>query len=212
MENSSDINVLIQLAKQGDQQALADLLEKYGSRLRKMVRLRLDRRLYGKVDASEIVREATEDAAGRIGEYKRSFNTDFYLWLRLLTGQKLIAAHRRHLGQQQRQGHEVSLYRGALPEATSDALAAQMMGHMAEIPEAAKRAEMQLKIQEALNRLDALSREVLVLRHFEHLSNRETAAVLDIAEATASRRFIVAIKRFREHLHGIPGFGGVPGF
>lgn len=211
MEKSSTTAILIQLAKQGDQQALAELLEKYHSRLRKMVRLRLDRRLHGKVDTAEIVREATDDAARRIDEFQRSANLDFYLWLRLLTGQKLVAIHRHHLGHDQLERQEVSLYRGSLPEATSDALAAQLMGRMAEIPKAVQRAEMQLKIQAALNHLNVMNREVLVLRHFEHLSNAQTAAVLDIGEATASRRFIAAIKRFTEHLKTVPGCV-IPGF
>src|SRR5207244_11242581 len=99
----------------------------------------------------------------------------FFLWLRFLTAQRLLILHRRHLCTQARDaGREVSLYRGALPEASSAALAAQLVGHRTTPSEAAIRAEMQLRLQEALNSLDPVDREVLALRHFEQLTNAET--------------------------------------
>jgi RNA polymerase sigma-70 factor (ECF subfamily) len=131
---------------------------------------------------------------------------DFFVWLRQLTGQKLIDLHRHHLGTLKRDAaQEVSLYRKSMPEATSMALAAQLLGQMTTPTQAAVRAELQIKVQEALNSLDPVDREVLVLRHFEHLSNSETAAALGISKSAASKRFIVALKRLKELIHSIPG-------
>jgi RNA polymerase sigma-70 factor (ECF subfamily) len=206
MEKSRDTGELVRRAAGGDQEATSELLSMYRDRLSRMVQLRLDRRLYGRVDASDIVQEATLEAARRLGEYAKSPPMDFFLWLRQLTGQKLIDAHRHHLGTQKRDAdQEVSLYRRAMPEATSIALAAQLLGHMTTPTQAAQRAELQLKVQEALNNLDPIDREVLVLRHFEHLSNGETAQVLGIKKSAASKRFIVALRRLKEELKTIPG-------
>lgn len=208
--DNSEIGELIRRAGNGDRQAISDLLAKYRQRLKKMVQLRLDRRLYGRVDASDIVQEATLEAARRLPEYAQSQPMNFYLWLRWLTGQKLIDAHRHHLGAQKRDANqEVSLYRGALPEATSTALAAQLLGRLTTPTQAARRAEVQLKVQEALNSLDPVDREVLVLRHFEYLSNNETAEVLGIKRSTASKRFIVALKRLKDVLKSLRGLSGV---
>ncbi len=125
MGDSTDIDELVQLADQGDQDALSVLLSRYRDRLRKMVQLRLDRRLYGRVDASDIVQEATIEAARRLSDFAESRPMGFFLWLRQLTVQKLIDTHRHHLGAQKRSAaKEVSLYRSAMPEATSVALAA----------------------------------------------------------------------------------------
>jgi RNA polymerase sigma-70 factor (ECF subfamily) len=115
--------------------------------------------------------------------------------------------HRQHLGAKMRDaGQEVSLYRGALPQASSASLAEQLLGRMTSPSVAAVRAEMQLRLQEALNGMDATDREVLVLRHFEELSNGETAAVLGLQKSAASNRYIRALKRLKDVLSTTPGF------
>jgi RNA polymerase sigma-70 factor, ECF subfamily len=123
-----------------------------------------------------------------------------------VTGQKLTDVHRHHLGTKIRDaGREVSLYRGALPQASSVSLAAQLLGKLTSATQAAIRAEHKLLVQEALNGMDPLDREVLVLRHFEYLSNDETALVLGLKKGTASQRYIRALKRLKEFLSSIPG-------
>jgi RNA polymerase sigma-70 factor (ECF subfamily) len=191
----------------GDQQALAALFTRYRDRLRRMVQLRLDRRLQGRIDASDVLQEAYLDAARRAPEYAANPSVPLFLWLRLLTGQRLLMVHRRHLGAEMHDvGQEVSLYRGALPQASSLSLAAQLLGRITSPSVAAVRAEMQLKLQEALNGMDPLDREVLTLRHFEELSNSETAAVLGIQKSAASNRYLRALKRLKEALSSMPGF------
>ena len=135
----------------------------------------------------------------------------FFLWLRFLTGQRLLRVHRQHLGAEMRDvGREVSLYRGALPAATSAALAAQLLGRDTRPSEAAVRAERSIRLQEALNSMDPLDREVLALRHFEQLSNSEAARVLGLQESAAAKRYVRALKRLREILDGRPGgLGGL---
>ena len=100
---------------------------------------------------------------------------------------------------------EVSIYGKAMPAATTTALAAQLVGRLTTPTQALQRAELQVQVQEALNSLDHVDREVLVLRHFEHLSNAEAAQVLGISKSAASKRFIVALKRLKAHLCNVPG-------
>ena len=129
----------------------------------------------------------------------------FFLWLRYITGQRLIMLHRKHLGAQMRDaGQEVSLYQGSLPQATSISLAQQLLGRFTSVSHAAVRAELQVKVQEALNSMDPIDREVLALRHFEMLSNAETAEVLGLTKTAASNRYIRALGRLKEILAVIP--------
>jgi RNA polymerase sigma-70 factor, ECF subfamily len=208
-QEQDDTPDLLRRASAGDQQALAELFGRHRDRLRRMVRLRLDRRLQGRVDPSDVLQEAYLDLARRAPEYAAEPKMPFFLWLRLLTGQRLLAVHRQHLGAQMRDaGQEVSLYRGALPQASSVSLAAQLLGRLTSPSQAAVRAELQIKLQEALNLLDPLDREVLALRHFEELSNNETAAVLGLQKAAASNRYVRALKRLKDLLAGMPGFFG----
>jgi RNA polymerase sigma-70 factor, ECF subfamily len=186
--------------------ALAELLAGNRERLHRMIRLRMDHRLQGRIDASDVIQDAFLEATTRYPEYMRNPTMPPFLCLRFITGQRLLVLHRKHLGYQVRDAaREVSLYRGALPEATSAALAAQLVGHRTSPSEAAIRAEMKVRVQEALNAMEALDREVLSLRHFEQLTNAETATVLGIEESAASKRFIRALKRLKEILASMPG-------
>jgi RNA polymerase sigma-70 factor (ECF subfamily) len=206
-DEASDTHDLLRRVHEGDQQAMAELFGRYRERLRRMVRLRLDRRLQGRVDPSDVLQEAYLDVSRRAAEYAANPTMPLYLWLRFLTGQKLLALHRHHLGAQMRDaGCEVSLHRGAIPQASSASLAAQLLGRLTSPTQAAIRAEMQLRLQEILNTLDPIDREVLVLRHFEELSNNETAEVLGIQKSAASNRYVRALKRLKEILSSIPGF------
>jgi RNA polymerase sigma-70 factor, ECF subfamily len=208
---ASETAGLLRRAAQGDQAAWGALLVRSRDRLRRMVALRLDRRLQGRVDPSDIIQEAYIDASARRAEYARQPDMPFFLWLRFLTGQRLLRVHRQHLGAEMRDvAREVSLYRGALPAATSAALAAQLLGRDTRPSEAAVRAERSIRLQEALNSMDPLDREVLALRHFEQLSNAEAARVLGLQEGAAAKRYVRALKRLRLILDARPGgLGGL---
>ena len=190
-----------------DPQALGQVWERYRERLRRVVRLRMDRRLQGRIDPSDVLQEAFVDFANRAEEYVRQPDMPFFLWLRFLTGQRLQLLHRHHLGAQMRDvGREVSLHRGAMPQATSVSLAAQLLGRFTSVTQAVQRAEMQMILQEAINGMEPIDREIVALRHFEELSNEETAQVLGIKPSAASTRHIRALKRLRDVLQKTPGF------
>jgi RNA polymerase sigma-70 factor, ECF subfamily len=188
-------------------QELTELFERYRDRLKLMVHLRLDRRLQPRIDSSDVLQEAFLEGTERYERYKAKPTMPPFLWLRFLVGQRLILMHRRHLGVKARAaGREVSLFHGALPEANSESLAAQLLGKLSSPSQVAMRSELQVRLQEALNSMDEIDREVLVLRHFEQLSNCEVAAVLGLAQQTASKRYVTALRRLREILGTMPGF------
>jgi RNA polymerase sigma-70 factor (ECF subfamily) len=201
-----DTDTLLVRAQAGDRQALNEIFTRHRGRLRRMVEMRLDWRLQARLDASDVIQEAFIDAAREIGDYLRDPKIPLFLWLRLVVGQRLTTLHRQHLGVQMRDaGREVSLYRGALPAASSAALAAQLLGTHTSPSEAAVRAECLLRVQEALNALDAIDREVLALRHFEQLTRAEAAQVLGISEAAAAKRYLRALDRLKDILADTPG-------
>jgi len=208
-DDSSETRQLLRRAAEGDSERWGALLARHRERLRRMVALRLDQRLHGRIDASDVIQEAYLEAWHRLPEYLRQSTMLFFLWLRFLTGQKVLALHRHHLRREMRDaGREVSLYRGALPEASSAALAAQLMGHDTRPSEAALRIELKLRLQEALSQMDAIDREVIALRHFEHLSRAETAEVLGMRESAVSKRYVRALDRLKGILASMPG--GLP--
>jgi RNA polymerase sigma-70 factor (ECF subfamily) len=211
MENNSADSVrLLERARAGNQDARNEIFARHRQRLRRMVEMRLDQRLQARIDASDVIQDAYLDVMTRLDAYLRDPKVPLFLWLRLVVGERLMKLHRHHLGTQMRDaGLEVSLYRGALPAASSAALAAQLLGRHSSPTQAAVRAERLLRLQEALNSLDPMDREVLSLRHFEELNRAETALVLGIAESAAAKRYLRALKRLKEALVNMPG--GVEG-
>jgi RNA polymerase sigma-70 factor, ECF subfamily len=204
--NSAETARLLDQARAGDKEALNRLFARHRARLRRMVDLRLDRRLQARIDASDVIQEAYVEVITRLDEYVNHPSYPLFLWLRLIVGERLLKLHRHHLGTQMRDaGLEVSIYRGALPEASSAALAAQLLGKHTSPTQAAVRAERMMRLQGALNTLDAIDREVLSLRHFEELSLAETALSLGIEESAAAKRYIRALKRLKAILARMPG-------
>jgi RNA polymerase sigma-70 factor (ECF subfamily) len=207
--NSSGTNQLLDRVQALEPTALEDLFARHKERLRRMVRLRLDPRLRGRFDSTRVLQVVYQDVCRRIPEYLNNPAVPFFLWLRQVAGQRLAALREEHLGEKAAEvGLEVSLYRGALPEANSISLAAQLLGQATSATPAATRADMQIRLQDALNTMDPLDREILTLCHFEDLSNAEAAQVLGMDPAETSKRYIRAIKRLKEILSSIPGLLG----
>ncbi|HZU37836.1 MAG TPA: sigma-70 family RNA polymerase sigma factor [Gemmataceae bacterium] len=205
-ENSGHTAELLRRVAAGDQRVWGELLMAHRERLRTMVALRLDRRLKGRIDPSDVIQEAFLDASRQVADYVKDPTIPFFLWLRLVTSQRLVALHRRHLGTQARNaGRDVALFHGPYPEASSAALAERLLGRDTRPSEAAVRAERAVRLQEGLNALEPLDREVLALRHFEQLSNAEAAQVLGVAPAAASKRYVRALQRLKEVLQTMPG-------
>jgi RNA polymerase sigma-70 factor (ECF subfamily) len=203
--HENDEGGLIDRAAGGDGAALAELFGRYRKRLRQMIRLRLDRRLQGRVDASDVLQEAYLDVAQQLPSFLAKPAMSFFLWLRLVAGQRMMRIHREHLGAAMRDaGREVSLYQGALPQASSDSLAAQLLGRLTSASQVISRAEVQLQIQAALNGMEPIDREIIALRHFEELTNAESAEVLGLEPSAASKRYIRALKRLQAALEHVP--------
>lgn len=197
---------LLATARAGDRGALALLFDRHRERLERIVRLRLDRRLQGRVDPADVVQETYLAVSKKFADYAGEPKLPFFLWLRLETLQKLIDVHRFHLGAKMRTAdQEVSLHQGGYPAVTSVSLAEQLLGRLSTASQAAMRAELKIRVEEALNGMDTNDREMLVLRHFEELSNQEAAAVLGLSVTAACNRYVRALKRLRAVIESSPG-------
>jgi RNA polymerase sigma-70 factor, ECF subfamily len=205
-ENSQETDRLLRRTVDGDDESWGALLIRHQEKLRRMVAFRLDHRLHGRIDPLDVLQEAFLEASTHRAEYLRQQPMPFFLWLRGIVGKKLLELHRHHLGTQMRDACcEVALYRGTMPEASSAALAARLLGHATRPSEAAVRVEVKIRLQQALNTMDPLDRELIALRHFEQLTPAETARVLDIKVKAAGMRYLRALKRLKEILTSLPG-------
>jgi len=197
---------LVQRAARGEEGALAELFDGYRARLRRMVKLRMDRRLQGRVDPSDVLQDAYLDLSRKLEEYTARPAVPFFLWLRLVVGERLLRVHRQHLGAAMRDAdREISINQGGMPQASSASLAAQLLGQFTSASRAVARAEMQQQLQDTLNEMDPVDREVIALRHFEELTNDEVATVLGLTKGAASKRYVRAMLRLKARIGEMPG-------
>jgi RNA polymerase sigma-70 factor (ECF subfamily) len=195
--HAPDTDELLRRAEQGDAQAGQAVLIRHRERLKHMVALHLDRRLAARVDPSDVVQEALLDAAQRLDDYLRERPLPFYPWLRQLAWERLIELHRRHLHAQRRSVQREEPLALHLSDDSSQQLAEHVLARQSSPSDRAIRSELRSRIRAALDRLSESDREVLVLRHLEQLSTKETAAVLGIREGAVKLRHLRALERLR---------------
>lgn len=190
---------LIAQMRDGSEDALAEVFSHYRERLRRIIRFRLDYRIAGRVSDSDVLQETFIAAVKRLDHFGGREEMSPFLWLRLLIGQQLIDLHRQHLKAGIRDVRkEVSIVQNLPSPHTSMAIAAQLVGRATGVSELVSRAEQIERLELTLNEMDSIDREVIALRHFEELSNTETAKVLEIEPATASKRYVRAMTRLGE--------------
>lgn len=192
-------------ALRGDQAAFAEVFESYRGRLHRMIALRMDPRVQGRLDPADVLQEAYVEAARSLSRYAEQPKVPFYLWLRLLAGQRLAKAHREHLGAAMRTAQrEVSIAPGSVPDLSTFSLAAQLAGSFTSASGHLIRDELRTQVQAILDQMAPHDREVLALRHFEEMTNHEAATVLGITEAAAKSRYHRALLRITEALEQVP--------
>ncbi len=174
-------------------------------RLWRTVQMRMDQRLYGRVDPDDVLQEAYMDAMKRVSHFAEEVNFTPFVWLRLIVGQTLINVHRRHLKTKMRDASKEKSIDGGLKfqmSSTSQSFAMQLALSQTSPSQAVIRSEEIEKLAAAIETLTDVDREILTLRHFEELSNKEVAELLEIEPKAASIRYVRAIQRLQKCLGG----------
>jgi RNA polymerase sigma-70 factor (ECF subfamily) len=204
--NSAETQQLLDQARQGDPAAVERLLAQHREPVRRMIDLRLDPAIAARVDASDVVQDVLLEASRRLDGYLADPALPFHLWLRHIAKDHLIDAHRRHrLAQRRGVDREQPLVPAALAGHSSVELAGQLMDPERTPASAAIQQEMERRLHQAIAELEEDDREVILMRHFEQLSNQEVAWVLGLTEPAASMRYLRAMRRLRSLLQ--PGRG-----
>jgi len=204
MIDAQELSVL-RAAARGDAADMGQILEGFRPRLERMVAVRLDPRLRGRIEPGDVVQEAYVEVVERLPEYLVEPVMSFFVWVRFLSGQKLLQLHRRHLGAAGRDvRREVELpRRHGGPSASSVAIASAILDRGGTPSHAAMRNEQEEALRHTLDEMPEQDREVLALRHFEHLSNAEIAEIFEVSEPAASQRYFRALARLKRGLEAL---------
>jgi len=189
---------LLANAKEGSEEAIGKLLDRHRDALRRMVQMRLDRRIQRRVDVSDIVQDVLFEANRRLSKYLQEPKMPFHLWLRHMARDRIIDAHRRHRVSAKRSvDREKPLMSPANVDRSTMEIAAQLCDPAITPAAAATMQELARRFEAAIDELEERDQEVLLMRHFEHLTNQEVAQALSLTEPAASMRYLRALRRLR---------------
>ena len=185
----------------GDSQAVNRLMDRHREAVRRMIQMRLDQAVARRVDASDVVQDVLMEASQRLKDYLANPAMPFHLWLRQLAKDRIIDMHRRHRAAQRRSVDREQNMSGLGNDEQSAADLAALLKDAELTPAAAAlRREMEQRFLVALYQLEENDREIVVMRHFEHLGNSEVAEALGLSPPAAGMRYLRAIRRLRELL------------
>jgi RNA polymerase sigma-70 factor (ECF subfamily) len=207
MPSDTDLSdEVIDRLRGGDDGELAEQFSRFRKRLKRMVEFRMDSRLRGRVDPSDVLQDAYLAARKRLKNFLDHPEVSLFVWLRSVTIQRLIDTHRRHLITKRRDvAREVRFEAVGLNASTSASMAEWLVGHLTSPSQLVQRAELLEQLKQTLDGMEPIDREILVLRHFEELTNSEIAEVLQISPAAASNRYVRALTRLHTRLAEVPG-------
>jgi RNA polymerase sigma-70 factor (ECF subfamily) len=192
-------DALLTRLREGDRDVLGDLFGLHRPRLWRMVRFRMDGRLLARVDPDDVLQEAFLVGSRRIESFLTESGASLFVWLRLIVMQTLCDMHRHHVGAKMRDARrDVALE--AVGSRTSVCLAIQLAGTITSPSQAAAGIELMGQLEQAIASMAEIDQEIIALRHFEDLTNLETAEVLKITPQAASNRYVRAIGRLKEIL------------
>lgn len=199
--NGEQTDALLLAAKSGDEQALNQLLKRHRGAIRRLVELRLDRKVQRRVDVSDVVQEVMFEASGRLERYLQDPAMAFHLWIRQIAWDRIIDTYRRHrVSAKRNMDREQPMQGQSDGDPNRDSWVTQLRDPALTPATAAAQAELSRSVEAAIHRLGEQDREVILMRHFEHLSNLEIAEALGLNPPAASMRYLRAVRRLREVL------------
>ena len=195
--NTDKTEELLAGARQGDDVAVNGLMDRHRNAIERMVQMRLDQKIRRRVDVSDVVQDVLIEANRRLAAYLENPAMPFHLWLRHIAKDRIIDAHRRHRGSAKRSvDREQPLVVPGNDRSTIQ-LVAQLCDPELTPAARATQAEMVRHVEQAISQLADQDGEIIVMRHYEHLSNQEVAIALELSEQAASMRWLRAVRRLR---------------
>ncbi|MBI3860530.1 MAG: sigma-70 family RNA polymerase sigma factor [Planctomycetia bacterium] len=198
--NTNETQELLLGAGKGEPSAVNQLLERHREGLRNMIRTRMDQKLARRIDASDVVQDVMLEASQRLDAYIRDPRLPFGLWLRQMAQDRIIDLHRRHRVARRRSLDREQQRGPVLQDKSSLELVAQLRDPEVTPAAATLRKELYERFVEAIDRLEDEDREILMMRHFEQLTNSQAAELLGLSQPAAGMRHLRALRRLRENL------------
>jgi RNA polymerase sigma-70 factor (ECF subfamily) len=192
---------LVRQAVAGNAAAIAELFARHRSQLTRMIAVRLDPRLKGRLDPSDIVQDVLVEASQKMATDLKNNPVEFYPWLRGLAWDRLCRLHRHHVSTRKRSVAREEPFTPTNVDDESVLKLAECIAASGDGPGSqVMHAELRRRVRDALTQLPPKDREIIVLRFLEQLSTKDAADVLGISLSAVKSRQLRAIARLQDLL------------
>ena len=174
--------------------ALAEYFVEHREQLKKAVDAKIDKRIKGRMDGSDVIQETFVVAAKRLDEYLADPKMPLFDWLRWLAKQNVQARHRDHFATQKRNPKREERLVGDAAEV----LAGQLAESMVSPHSAIARADLVTHIHRLIGEMSDNDREILTKVHIDMLELPQVAKLLGQPEETIRKRHFRAVMRLRK--------------
>jgi RNA polymerase sigma-70 factor (ECF subfamily) len=194
-DNSSDpidFHQLIERAREGDNQAIGELLQQHRDYLLLVANQELDDALQAKLGASDLVQESMFTAQANFQQFHGTTRQELLAWLRRILHNDLLHAQRRYKSIQKRElAKEV-------PVDGSAGVGSQLQDvFQTPSTQAAQREEV-AALRTAMHQLSEDYQRVLRMRHWQQLSFRQIGEQLHRSEDAARKLWSRAVLKLQE--------------
>ena len=173
-------------------------IERFRSYLLLLARMKLDRKLRGKLDASDVVQQTLLEAHQALESFRGDDTAAQAAWLRRILARNLANAVRDLTRAKRDVRRERAL------QTDLDGSASQLEGWQAaeqsSPSQKMERHERALQLAEAMGQLPESQREAVLLRHFQDLSLAEIAQQLDCTTAAVTGLLRRGLKNLQKSL------------
>ena len=173
-------------------------IECFRSYLLLLAQMRLDRKLRGKLDPSDIVQQTLLEAHQALESFRGGDTAVQAAWLRQVLARNIANAVRDLTRAKRDVRKERSLQTDL--DASASKLENWLAANQSSPSQKAERHESALRLAEALAQLPETQREAVVLRHFQGLSLAEIAAQLECTTAAVTGLLHRGLKNLRKSL------------
>jgi RNA polymerase sigma-70 factor (ECF subfamily) len=194
--DSTETRQLLARFQAGDAEALERLFAQHRGYLHQVIEMRLDDQTRRRVDASDVVQETQLEAASRMAEYLRRQPMPFRVWLRKTAHERLGKLRRQHVVADKRSVQREA----ALPYRSTFELAQRLLGGGSTPSKQVGRRELADRARQAINQLEELDREIVLMLDIEGLSSQQVGYVLELEPATVRRRHARALLKVHKVL------------
>ena len=191
---------MLQDAKNGDQTRLGEMLDSYRNYLRILADSRLDRKLRGRMGASDVVQETMLQAHRDFGQFRGTTEKELLGWLRMILAHTLARAIEAHVLTKKRDvRRDVSIAQVAAGVERSTMQLNLAVAASDNTPSSnARRHERAVILADLMSELTADQREVLILRNMRGHKFAEVAELMQRSVPATKMLWMRAIKRLRE--------------